>query len=69
MSAVIVIEIIVGIVLLAAAVRFAVRDSQERRSASLEPQSPPADRSGVPAHGSGGEQDAEAPLSEATDQA
>ncbi|MBV9140614.1 MAG: hypothetical protein JO115_06830 [Pseudonocardiales bacterium] len=69
MSAVIMIEIIVGVVLLAAAVRFAVRDTQQRRSASLEPQSLPADRSDVPAHVSSGEHAAEAPLSEATDQA
>lgn len=36
MSAVIVIEIVIGIVILAAAVRFAIRDTRQRSAASPE---------------------------------
>jgi hypothetical protein len=42
MSMVIVIEIVAGILLLAAAVRFAVRDTRSRSGAPVEQQSAPA---------------------------
>jgi hypothetical protein len=41
MNMVIVLEIVLGILLLAAAVRFAVRDVRQRRSDSLQQQSEP----------------------------
>jgi flagellar biosynthesis/type III secretory pathway M-ring protein FliF/YscJ len=42
MNMVIIVEIVVGIVVFAGAVRFAVRDARQRRPASLEQQSEPA---------------------------
>lgn len=41
MDMVIIVEIVVGIVVFAGAVRFAVRDARERRPADLEQQSEP----------------------------
>lgn len=49
MSVVIVIEIIVGVVVLAAAVRFAVRDTRQRESAQ-EPEVESAETTQTPPH-------------------
>jgi hypothetical protein len=50
MNAIIMIEVVVGIVVLAAAVRFAVRDARQR-SAAVEPEVEPAETTHVPAGG------------------
>jgi hypothetical protein len=52
MSAVIVIEIVVGIVILAAAVRFAVRDARQRSISRPEQGSEAPDTADAPAGGS-----------------
>lgn len=63
MSTVIVIEIIAAILVLAAVVRYAVRDTQRRSLADSGEPPAPQNSSEVPARTS------EAPLSEVTDQA
>ena len=55
MNMVIVIEIVVGIFVLAWAVMFAVRDTRQRRSVSLEQESGPEDVREVQASVSGGD--------------
>lgn len=59
MSAIIVIEIIVGIVVLAAAVWFAVRDTRQR-SAAAEPEVEPVEPAHVPARHSAPQPEQEA---------
>ena len=63
MSAIIVIEIVVGIVVLAAAVRFAVRDIRQR-SAAVEPEAEPVETAHVAATEPQVEQEAEPELTE-----
>jgi hypothetical protein len=58
MSAIIVIEIVVGIVVLAAAVRFAVRDARQR-SGAAESEVEPVEAGKVPARGSAPEAEQE----------
>jgi|GraSoiStandDraft_30_1057271.scaffolds.fasta_scaffold1337906_1 hypothetical protein len=58
MSAIIMIEIVVGIVVLAAAVRFAVRDTRQR-SAAVEPEIESVETAPVPARGSAPEAEQE----------
>jgi flagellar biosynthesis/type III secretory pathway M-ring protein FliF/YscJ len=62
MSAIIVIEIVIGLVVLAAAIRFAVRDSRERRASSVGQEAEPTDTAATPAHTT--EPGTSAPLSE-----
>jgi flagellar biosynthesis/type III secretory pathway M-ring protein FliF/YscJ len=66
MSAVIVIEIVVGIVILAAAVRFAVRDIMQREAAARDAEAGSADTAQAPAPSTEPAAEAEAaqPLSE-----
>jgi hypothetical protein len=74
MTMVIILEIIIGIVVLAAVVRFAIRDTRRRSGASGEQEPAPtqpqpttkeAAAAGTPA--AAGRQQTEQPLSEATD--
>ncbi len=58
MSAIIVIEVIVGIGVLAAAVRFAVRDVRQR-SAAAKPDIEPMETADVPARGNAPEAEQE----------
>ncbi|MDQ3761653.1 MAG: hypothetical protein M3460_08120 [Actinomycetota bacterium] len=64
MSAVIVIEIVVGIVVLAAAVRFAIRETRRRSGAGPEQQSGPEHTGEEPARDSDRQ---EQPVNEAAD--
>ena len=50
MSPIIVIEIVIGLVVLAAAIRFAVRDSRERRESSVDEEVEPTETAATPAH-------------------
>ena len=50
MSAIILIEIVIGLVVLAAAIRFAVRDSRERRGSSVDEEVEPTETAAAPAH-------------------
>lgn len=65
MDMVIIVEIVLGIVVLAGAVRFAVRDVQQRRPASLQQQSEPEPAPEAQERGS--EREAEQPPSEVAD--
>lgn len=62
-----IVEIVVGIVVLAGAVRFAVRDARRRRPANVQDQSEPEHIPEVQERDS--EQKAEQPVSEVADQA
>ncbi|MGH3780208.1 MAG: hypothetical protein ACRDRO_06140 [Pseudonocardiaceae bacterium] len=50
MNMLIIVEIVAAILVLAAAVRFAVRDTRRRSGASLQPSSGPEDTPEVPEH-------------------
>jgi hypothetical protein len=71
MTIVIILEIIIGIIVLAAVVRFAIRDTRQRSGAGVEQQPAPVQpttqeaAAGTPA--AAGTQQTEHPLSEATD--
>ena len=62
MSPIIGIEIVIGLVVLAAAIRFAVRDSRERRGSSVDEEVEPTETAAAPAHTT--ESDTAQPLSE-----
>lgn len=62
MNMLIIVEIVAAILVLAAAVRFAVRDTRRRSGASLQPSSGPGDTPEVP------EREAEQHRSEVADQ-
>jgi hypothetical protein len=62
MSAIIVIEIVIGLVVLAAAVRFAIREARERSGSSVDTEAGPTDTAATPAHAP--EPKTAAPLSE-----
>lgn len=63
MSAVIVIEIVIGIVVLAAAIRFAVRDTRQRES-SRESEVEPVNTAQAPARSRESREEVAQPLSE-----
>lgn len=65
MSAVIVIEIVLGLIVLAGAVMFAVRDTRQRSAAAGEDYSEPEHTAEVPERSS--EQQVEQPVSEVAD--
>ncbi|MBV9161010.1 MAG: hypothetical protein JO309_04905 [Pseudonocardiales bacterium] len=65
MDMVIIVEIVVGLLVLAGAVRFAMRDARQRRSASLQQQSEPEHTPEVQERGS--ESEAEPHPSEVAD--